>query len=1720
MKKKTIGRILGIAMLLTGVMFVIALAHVSAQDTEAPAIIDGTFDIEGTTGENVTVWVQSEDNVNPTNGIVRYKKVDTVDWIEENMTRTKENPNSIYLNENNALIYDSESKRIDISHNAAPTFIDLDGDSDLDMVIGEWYGRLFYYENIGDSKNPIWERHNEMFSGIDVGGFSSPAFVDMDDDGDSDMVVGIDTGKLRYYENTGNANIPAWTERDYLEKTTGVDIDVGDASAPTFTDLDDDGDYDLIIGEESGIVNYYVNNGNKTNPQWLDQGSFEMDVGYNSTPILADLDNDGDYDLLIGAKDGYLVYYRNIGNSTDYIWEKDTRNFTGIDIGKDSVPALADLDNDGDLDLMIGTGGGRVDESGKLEYYENMNIYKFEYTFELASNDVTNLYYSIHIYDDENNVVHYPEESPYPTITIVDTENPTIIDGSGDLQATTGDEIKVWVEAQDNIEAYVGHLFYDESTIPINMEKETRENSIVYFYYNILVDFTSDKDLEYNIKIVDEASNIATYKNKTLSDIPTDYIIYVTDNDPPEIIGGIGNITWGDEENITIWIHSFDNIELGDAQFYYKEDDKDGEYTSIIMDSQDMEDYTNFSYVLDKIDNDILYYINVTDVINNNASYGNETSPYKITLDKVPEAYAGDDQMVYQAENGGILVKFNASMTTDDLPGELYYMWNFSDMEAQDNILEGFDLTNPEHIFNNPGEYNVILNVTDTGNNSNEDIVIITVLPFVQGSIDIEEAFVSLQGSEIYNETYVTDGKYRFDISPGRYMLHANAPHFYDFNKEIYVLENKNKEQNIDLKPIFSNDPDNTYVEGWVKNEDGGRIEGAKVSIIDYQDPNNPFKISNVTGKAGRFWIYGYGGNFKLVCEHMDYKIFTQIIKIKAGEPLDVNVTLEPKETYILEVTVKNQNNETISGANVTVSNFKENFEITNQTNDQGVCNINVYNGSFTLKAGYPGYFNLTTTVTITGAEEEEIKIKEIPEERDYIILGEVWYNEPLEGANITLYDIDHYDYTIKTQTLSGSNKGYFEMNVYHDSVDTKNFILIVDYPGLQSSLKFITLQKGINTMEIERIDLENIMQDEINTTIEFDDWNNSNVAIKQTLNANIGMKRFDIDRLFGNGDGDLTSNEVTEWNEWLKDLGGDKLDTKNDFKVNGTYFEVVEDSYQITISNAAELITSNEPIIIEITYDVTSTAGKGEIEINATFDTLQVDYIINVDLPDDYEVISHFSVEPANISYPVLDHDVIINPLESREEDPQWGGPALPPINPFEWITLHVEMNIAPIGDITVNESLDMVQDDEYYVVQPGKISFSGNQSSDIFMDWLEFEWIGGIGNETIGTLSYVIYDFTETGYYDIWLKLVDNMGADSWTNKTVIVDNEAPEVKITVVDEETDIDEGEEIAFNGNDTIDEAIDAYPGGLYNYSWEFGDSSYENDTIANNSYMNTTYSYDNPGTYKVNLTVWDNAGNSGMISVDITIKDITKPIAKFDYNETVEVNEIATFNATNSSDPEDGTINKYSWDFGDGNNDTGALVTHAYEEDGEFNVILNITDSSGNWKTIGQTILVEEIPTPDFGVMNITFSDPNPKDGEKITINATVYLHGDVEITDNVTVKFYYYDESNNPVFIEEMNVSLELGEDKVVTINWTATKDAYGINVTIDEAGETSDTLLENNKDSKEILIGDIPDDTNWGRYALIIVVVIILIIIGYRFVLTGKSSVPDKGKSKKGKK
>ena len=192
-------------------------------------------------------------------------------------------------------------------HNA-PAFGDLDGDGDLDMLLGTWRDEIRYVRNEGSAFEPRFTLVDSAFVEITRGSNATPALGDLDGDGDLDLMIGESSGALNYYENVGSASDPDF--EFVSDEYEGIDI--GRRSFPKLLDHDGDGDLDLIVGTESDGIRYFRNDGDRTSPRFIEaDGSFPAPEALPlfATPEFGDLDGDGDPDLVLGAAGGGIYYF-------------------------------------------------------------------------------------------------------------------------------------------------------------------------------------------------------------------------------------------------------------------------------------------------------------------------------------------------------------------------------------------------------------------------------------------------------------------------------------------------------------------------------------------------------------------------------------------------------------------------------------------------------------------------------------------------------------------------------------------------------------------------------------------------------------------------------------------------------------------------------------------------------------------------------------------------------------------------------------------------------------------------------------------------------------------------------------------------------------------------------------------------------------------------------------------------------------------------------------------------------------------------------------------------------------------------------------------------------------------------------------------------------------------------------------------------------------------
>ena len=298
-----------------------------------------------------------------------------------------QNINSVWLYEYDSLLQNYsltstsflQNKMIDLGSGSYPVLYDWNGDGLLDLFAGN-YGyydssayingfltsyfssAIAYFENIGTSHEPAFQLVNTDFGNLRQRNKQAlyPAFADLDDDGQSEMICGCSEGTLILWKN-------------HQITTDFLNIDVGDYATPQLFDLDQDGKVDLLIGNRRGVIAYYRNisaNGN-INFQLETNTLGNVDVrdenisyfGY-ATPCFFKYHNETK--LICGNEQGMLFFYDHIDNNLNGSFSLQSQELPenidnqyfplkeGVRIGV----AIADLNDNQYPDMVIGNYAG------------------------------------------------------------------------------------------------------------------------------------------------------------------------------------------------------------------------------------------------------------------------------------------------------------------------------------------------------------------------------------------------------------------------------------------------------------------------------------------------------------------------------------------------------------------------------------------------------------------------------------------------------------------------------------------------------------------------------------------------------------------------------------------------------------------------------------------------------------------------------------------------------------------------------------------------------------------------------------------------------------------------------------------------------------------------------------------------------------------------------------------------------------------------------------------------------------------------------------------------------------------------------------------------------------------------------------------------------------------------------------------------------------------
>jgi len=257
----------------------------------------------------------------------------------------------LYVLNGNGSSFGNWPQKCSSSIHCTPCIGDIDGDTVNDVLVGTTDGYLY-----------AWDANGNLLPGFPakVGGSgasieSSPCLGDMDQDRYMEIAVGCDDGYLYLFKYRMGQLEMMWAKR------TGYFV----RSSPAMGDIDGDGAYEVICGSDDFSMYAFEYNGNAVRG-WPVTSTYKLNF---SSPALGDMDNDNVLEVVFGSGDGYIYAYDGNGlpvtgwTHQDEGYSGETVNAPGVLLGgriMNSSVVLADINNDGIVDAVVGSSNNKV----------------------------------------------------------------------------------------------------------------------------------------------------------------------------------------------------------------------------------------------------------------------------------------------------------------------------------------------------------------------------------------------------------------------------------------------------------------------------------------------------------------------------------------------------------------------------------------------------------------------------------------------------------------------------------------------------------------------------------------------------------------------------------------------------------------------------------------------------------------------------------------------------------------------------------------------------------------------------------------------------------------------------------------------------------------------------------------------------------------------------------------------------------------------------------------------------------------------------------------------------------------------------------------------------------------------------------------------------------------------------------------------------------------
>ncbi|MDD4307947.1 MAG: PKD domain-containing protein [Thermoplasmata archaeon] len=921
-----------------------------------------------------------------------------------------------------------------------------------------------------------------------------------------------------------------------------------------------------------------------------------------------------------------------------------------------------------------------------------------------------------------------------------------------------------------------------------------------------------------------------------------------------------------------------------------------------------------------------VYNVSVTaarDPTGNNMIPGAVPNPWEFTTGdfEAPTADAGADQTV----NEDIVVTFNGTLSADNV-GIANYTWTFND-SISDVTLYGVA---PVHIFAQPGNYTVTLNVTDSVGNSDTDTMWVLVLDVTPPTANAganqtvnEGATVTFDGSAstdnvgIVNYTWVFfDGITNitlYGVSPAHQFTAVGV-----FTATLTVRDSAGLTGNDTMAvevldstaPVANAGIDQTVNESSIVTFNGSASTD-NIGITNYTWTFND--------GAANIALYGIAPTHLFAIPG----VYTVTLNVTDSES---NWGLDTMTVTVLDTTPPTANagvNQTVNeGATVTFNGAasSDNVGIVNYTWTffDGAANITLYSAGPAHQFNVVGIYDITLTVRDAAgyAGNDTMRVTVLDS------------TAPIANAG-------------PDQTVNESTIVTFNGSASLDNIGIVNYTWtfndgaanIVLYGPGPTHLFAIP---GIYTVTLNVTDSES-------------NWN-TDTMIVTVIDITLPTAEAGNNQTVNEGttvtfDGSVSSDNVGVVNyTWTFYDGAANITLygagpAHQFNVVGIY------TVTLTVRDAAGN-ADNDTMIVTV-LDITLPTANAGPDLTVSEDTLMAfDGTASTD-----------NVGIVNYTWTFTDGVAVT----------LWG--ATPGYNFTAPGIYAVTLTVRDAAGNSDTDTMTVTVNDI-----TGPTSNAGADATIDEGDLLIFD--GSASTDNIGIVNYTwtftdgtpvalwginpFYQFLNVGIFVVTLNVTDN--EDNWDLDTMVVTVRDITEPIARAGPDQTVNEDANVNFNGSASTDNI------GIVNYTWSLVDG-----TQVYLWGVSPVYIFSTPGIYLIALTVIDAAGNSDTDTLTVTVNDITLPTANAGPDQTVIQGATVTFDGSASADNV-GVVN-YTWTFTDGTPVTlwGTGPSHQFNTIGVFTVTLTVRDAAGNSDTDTMTVTVTDAtpPTANAGIDRI-----------------------------------------------------------------------------------------------------------------------------------------------------